>query len=82
MKAEFIWIENGKFQYASYDDVMDAPFSFEGYSEDRSEKRAKGILCPRVELDNQPIFNGFLAPMWNNGGLRYESMEVYNQLSI
>lgn len=41
-----------------------------GYSDDLSELRSKGILCKRAELDNQPLINGYLSPMY--GGARYE----------
>lgn len=52
-----------------------------GKSEDLSELRNKGYLVHRAELDNQPILPGYLGPMWNGDGLRYETQEVYNQLS-
>lgn len=35
-----------------------------GYSEDLTEKRNKGFLCKREELDNQPIIKGYLGPMY------------------
>ena len=35
------------------------------YTRDRSADRARGILCHRKELDNQPIFPGYIAPMWD-----------------
>lgn len=34
-----------------------------------AKERAAGRLCPREELDNRPVFKGFLGPMWD--GLRY-----------
>ena len=40
-----------------------------GYSEDLSHLRAKGVLCKRAELDNQPIVAGYYGPMWD--GARY-----------
>lgn len=36
----------------------------------------------REELNNQPIFKGYLEPMWNGDGLRYETQEIYNKMSI
>lgn len=41
-----------------------------GYTDDLSELRAKGVLCKRKELDNQPIIDGYLSPMYD--GVRYE----------
>jgi len=32
-------------------------------------------------LGNQPKLPGYLGPMWDGDGLRYETQEVYNQLS-
>ena len=49
-----------------------------GYSEDLSAKRATGALCKRAELDNQPLVNGYLGPMYDgaryvvNGKLKYD----------
>ncbi|MCM1329347.1 MAG: hypothetical protein NC253_07880 [Ruminococcus sp.] len=40
-----------------------------GYTKDWSEERVKGILCPREELDNQPIIDGYLSPTYD--GVRY-----------
>lgn len=79
------------------------------HTRDRSNDRARGILCQRAELDNQPVVPGYIGPMWDgyrltdeNGVeryefevrdeetkkrmrrtavLRYETQEVYNELS-
>lgn len=40
-----------------------------GYRKDNSELRAKGVLCARQELDNQPIVKGYMPPMYD--GVRY-----------
>lgn len=32
-------------------------------------------------LDNAPIYEGFLSPMYDGGMLRYETQEVYDVLS-
>ena len=45
-------------------------------------ERAAGCCVPRVELDNQPMVDGYLPPMWDGGMLRYETQEVYDMLSI
>ena len=50
-------------------------------SKDWSKERASGGLCPREELDNQPLVDGYLSPMWDDGGLRYETYDVYQALS-
>ena len=58
---------NGKmWRYAA----LEARNLITGYTNDLSELRAKGILCHRAELDNQPIIDGYLNPMYD--GERYE----------
>lgn len=39
-------------------------------SRDWSMERNCGRLVPRAELDNRPVFQGYLGPMWD--GVRYE----------
>ena len=48
---------------------------------DYSAERARGYCVPRAELDNVPLVDGYLAPMWDGGRLRYETAEVYEMLS-
>ena len=72
-------------------DELDAALFSNGRSEDLSAIRNAGGCVHRVELDNQPTFTGYLGPMWNgvraldNGEqcatLRYETQEVYDELS-
>lgn len=50
-------------------------------TEDLSELRARGICVHRAELDNQPMVDGYLSPMWEGDGIRYETQEVYDRLS-
>ena len=50
-------------------------------TEDLSEVRARGGLVHREELDNQPMVDGYLSPMWDGDGIRYETYEVYDMLS-
>lgn len=50
-------------------------------TEDLSEIRAGGGCVHRAELDNQPKVNGYLGPMWDGDGIRYETQEVYDMLS-
>lgn len=52
-----------------------------GKSKDFTEYRNKGCCVPRAELDNQPKLPGYLGPMWDGDALRYETCEVYEQLS-
>lgn len=61
-----------------------------GYTDDLSEIRAKGGLCKRAELDNQPIVDGYYPPMYNGTKevdgvtyhiIRYETPEVYTMMS-
>lgn len=57
---------NGKvWQYAA----LEIRNLIKGYSPDLSDKRAKGILCKRAELDNQPLIDGYMSPMYD--GIRY-----------
>lgn len=53
---------------------------------DESEIRNNGGFTHRKELDNQFQFKGYLGPMWNGiqdgkPVIRYETQQVYNQLS-
>lgn len=61
---------------------------------DLSEIRAKGGIVHRAELDNKPVVDGYLEPMWNGTEtigtdcgkmmcyvLRYETQDVYDMLS-
>ena len=50
-------------------------------TEDLSEYRKRGAWVHREELDNQPMVDGYLSPMWDGGMLRYETPEVYDMLS-
>ena len=51
------------------------------HTEDLSAERARGSWVHRKELDNQPMVDGYLSPMWDGGMLRYETPEVYDMLS-
>ena len=51
------------------------------YTEDLTELRNRGAWVHRAELDNQPLVDGYLSPMWDGGMLRYETPEVYDMLS-
>ena len=42
--------------------------------------RNAGGCVHRHELDNQPMVDGYLSPMWDNGVLRYETQEVYDMM--
>lgn len=58
-------------------------FRIKGYTENYSEIRKKGYVCPCELLDNQPEFEGFCGPMkQDDNTLRYESYKMYNELSI
>ena len=52
-----------------------------GKSEDLSELRNRGACVHRAELDNQPTLPDYCGPMWDGDGLRYETWEVYEQMS-
>ena len=51
------------------------------HSADYSESRKRGGFVPFAVLDNNPLVAGYLSPMWDGGMLRYETPEVYNELS-
>lgn len=62
------------------------------FSKDWSKERDAGGLVPMEELDNQPLIDGYLAPMWDGirmdpvtmeqyAVLRYETQGVYDMLS-
>lgn len=57
-----------------------------GTTEDLTHIRQQGAICHREELDNQPLVNGYLSPMFSHIDygliyLRYETQEVYNIMS-
>lgn len=52
-----------------------------GKTSDMTELRNSGHCVHRVELDNQPTIPGYVGPMWDSDGLRYETQEIYNKLS-
>lgn len=52
-----------------------------GYTEDLTEIRKLGVgLLYRAELDNQPMLEGLVGPMWDGGKLRYETPEIYSRM--
>lgn len=51
-------------------------------SMDWSEVRAMGGCVPRAELDNRPLVDGYIGPMWDGGRLRYETQAAYDLLSM
>lgn len=75
----------GNYNMQMFADVNDAKriIPVRNYTEDLTEIRNQGGCCHREELDNQPIFEGYLSPMWDNSMqcLRYETQEAYNVLS-
>lgn len=57
-----------------------------GKTEDLTHIRQQGGTCHREELDNQPLVNGYLSPMFSHIDygliyLRYETQDVYNTMS-
>lgn len=62
-------------------EIVKAKYCNGKYTEDLSAKRARGAWVHRAELDNQPMVDGYLSPMWDGGMLRYETQEVYDMLS-
>lgn len=64
--------------YQTFDEV---PHKIVDYTADLSEIRVKGGCVHRAELDNKPIYEGFLGPMWDGGNYRYDTQEIYDILS-
>lgn len=57
-----------------------------GKTEDLTHIRQQGGTCHREELDNQPLVDGYLSPMFSHIDygliyLRYETQDVYNTMS-
>ena len=65
----------------TFDSFEEVPYKISGYTEDLSELREQGRCVHRAELDNQPEYEGWCGPMWDGGGFRYETWEVYDMLS-
>lgn len=76
---KIVFVGMGKTE--TFESFEDVPYTQTGLSEDLSELRAKGACVHRAELDNQPTYKGWLGPMWDGGGYRYETQEVYDILS-
>ena len=51
------------------------------HSADLSEARARGGCVHHAVLDNCPMVDGYLSPMWDGGMLRYETPDIYEMLS-
>ena len=37
-------------------------------------------LLVNLDLEDQPMIDGYLSPMWDGGFLRYETQEVYDEM--
>jgi len=37
-------------------------------------------LLVNLDLEDQPMIDGYLSPMWDGGYLRYETQEVYDRM--
>lgn len=81
MKAMFM---GGKLDGMTFKDVNDVLniLPCKGYTEDLSEIRKQGGFVCREELDNKPIFEGYLSPMYDSGWLIYDTSKMYNIMSI
>lgn len=79
MKAMFAFIDphTGREAHVEVDDVEEAStiFPFLIMKDERHFDP-----CCRDELQNQPCFEGFIGPMWNGDGLRYETPDAYNAM--
>lgn len=78
MKAIFV---GGRFHGVICEIEEMQKFSDGRFSHDFSTERKQGLCVPRAELDNQPLFDGYLGPIWDGDKLRYETQEVYDMLS-
>lgn len=89
MKKVFQFV-GGPLNGVTLTNYYDAVAISNGNSGDLSHIRNAGGHVRRVELDNQPTFDGYLGPMWDGtrtidgetvAVLRYETQEVYDMLS-
>lgn len=84
MKYQFVSMEK---KTELYNSLSDIPYEIKGYTEDLTVYRRQGSIVHRQELDNRPMFKGFLGPMWNGTTedgepiFRYETQSVYDMLS-
>ena len=80
MKAIFV---GGKLNGLEMDveEIMNSGLWNRKVTPNYSEARKYFLGVPRKELDNQPLVDGYLSPMWDGGMLRYETQEVYDMLS-
>lgn len=78
MKAIFV---GGRFNGVKCEIEDMLKFSNGRFSKDFSKEREQGLCVHRKELDNQPLFDDYLSPMWDGDKLRYETQEVYDMLS-
>lgn len=37
-------------------------------------------LLVNLDMEDQPMVDGYLSPMWDGGRLRYETQEVYDRM--
>jgi hypothetical protein len=77
LKAMFV---GGRYNGMTYS-VTELYEQTDKFTDDLTKIRKLGGMCHRKELDNQPIIEGYLSPMWDGDKLRYETQEVYNRMS-
>jgi len=55
-----------------------------GNAKDWSSERDSRVACPYPIFDNAPKFDGYIGPVAGTSGcpLRYETQEIYDQLSF
>lgn len=76
---KMVFVGNGIVK--EFENEKQVPFEVEKYTIDWTTERELGMCVPRAELDNQPMYKGWLGPMWDGDRLRYETQEVYDLLS-
>lgn len=90
MKFAYEFI-GGPLNNVTFTNANDAWAFSDGKTEDLTALRNAGRLVHRAELDNQPKFHGYLGPMYGSTRqidgeeytvMRYETQEVYNELSV
>ena len=71
----------------TYDELVKLPIYIKD-NDDTAIKNARNNsgFTPRKELDDQPVLNGYLGPMWdgvkdNQAHIRYETQDVYDMMS-
>lgn len=71
----------GKFDGMKISHEMLMGMKNKGFTPRFSAMKEHNPLLVNLDLEDQPIIEGYLSPMFDGGCLRYETQEVYDRLS-